>query len=68
MALQAIAATAAVVGTGYSIYSGEKARKANKKASTQARADADTAARQAEQIDTTTSHVGFRCIVRQPAG
>lgn len=49
MALQAIAATAAAVGTGYSIYSGEKARSANKKASAQARKDAEAAARMADR-------------------
>ena len=46
MAFQAVAAA---VGTAYSIYSGEKARKANKRAATQARTDAEAAARSADQ-------------------
>jgi hypothetical protein len=49
MAFQAIAAAAAVVGTGYQISAGEKARKAQKKAAGQARTDAENAARQADR-------------------
>lgn len=43
------AGIAAAVGTTYSIYSGEKARKANKQATTQAKADAQKAATQADR-------------------
>lgn len=49
MAFQAIAATAAAIGTGYTIYSGEKARKQQKKAAGQARVDAENAARMADR-------------------
>ena len=48
MAFSALAA-AAVAGTGYSIYSGEKSRAAQKKAGQQATADAKLAAQQADQ-------------------
>ena len=44
-------AAAAVAGTTYSVYAGEKARSAQKKASTQAAADAKLAARQADQAN-----------------
>lgn len=43
MAFQAIAAAAAVVGTGYTISAGEKARKAQKRGAIQARKDAEQA-------------------------
>lgn len=48
MAFTALA-TAAVASTGYSIYAGEKARKANKKAAGQARLDAEAAATAADR-------------------
>jgi hypothetical protein len=48
MAFSALAA-AAVAGTGYSIYSGERAQKANKKAAAQARIDGEAAARDADR-------------------
>ena len=43
------AAVAAAVGTGYSIYSGERAQKQNKKAAAQARLDGEKAARDADR-------------------
>jgi len=48
MAITALA-TAAVASTGYSIYAGEKARSAQKKAGNQAVADAKLAAQQQDQ-------------------
>jgi hypothetical protein len=42
-------AIAAAVSTGYSIYSGEKARKQQKKAAGQARTDAENMQRQADR-------------------
>lgn len=51
MGLSAIATLAAAASTGYSIYSGEKARKEQKKATLLARQDSEKAAQQADQAN-----------------